>query len=418
MGTGITDARGEIASSGAGIPAFIGVLDKSVKAILRKFPDPATIHRRRRLRHQRPVLRWRHAPQRRDLRHAGLRRRRARRLDGQHRPLERHRRHDAGLDVDRGGADLPGGPAAPGDQGDRQGRRQRRRHGHHDRQLAPPRLPPRRHVGGDRGGPHRRAAARRDREEIRHRHVQGGDGAFHGLWRAGVAEGAGRASPGPLRARRGAGRRRDPQGDDRDHRATSSSSISATTPTRSQGPHNASRDGVIICAQMAFKALTAPEAPANGGSFRPLKVLTRPGSIFDAKEPAAHGFYFEVEVRVFDLMLRCLAPHMPDLLPAGNFGSICGTVIGGPHPDTGRHFTIVEPQVGGWGGRTRPRRQPGDLLGLPRRDLQLPGRGRRVALRPLRRPGDAQPGGAAARAAGAAAKASASTIAFAPTAPG
>ena len=43
MGTGITDARGEIASSGAGIPAFIGVLDKSVKAILRKFPDPASI---------------------------------------------------------------------------------------------------------------------------------------------------------------------------------------------------------------------------------------------------------------------------------------------------------------------------------------------------------------------------------------
>ena len=33
MGTGITDATGDIASSGAGIPAFIGVLDKSVKAI-------------------------------------------------------------------------------------------------------------------------------------------------------------------------------------------------------------------------------------------------------------------------------------------------------------------------------------------------------------------------------------------------
>ncbi len=36
MGTGITDATGEIASSGAGIPAFVGVLDKSVKAILKK----------------------------------------------------------------------------------------------------------------------------------------------------------------------------------------------------------------------------------------------------------------------------------------------------------------------------------------------------------------------------------------------
>src|SRR5262249_22913744 len=66
-------------------------------------------------------------------------------------------------------------------------------------------------------------------------------------------------------------------------------------PDQVLGPHNASRDGVTICAQMAFKALTDPTAPANGGSFRPLEVLTRPGSIFDAREPAAHGFYFEVE---------------------------------------------------------------------------------------------------------------------------
>ena len=120
-------------------------------------------------------------------------------------------------------------------------------------------------------------------------------------------------------------------------------------PDQVRGPSNASRDGVIVCAQMAFKALCAPSAPANGGSFRPLRVLTRPGTVFDAREPAAIGFYFEVEVRVFDLMLRCLAPHMPDLMPAGGFASICGTVIGGPHPDTGRHYTIVEPQLGGWG---------------------------------------------------------------------
>ena len=35
MGTGITDAQGDIASSGAGIPAFVGVLDKAVKQILK-----------------------------------------------------------------------------------------------------------------------------------------------------------------------------------------------------------------------------------------------------------------------------------------------------------------------------------------------------------------------------------------------
>jgi N-methylhydantoinase B len=120
-------------------------------------------------------------------------------------------------------------------------------------------------------------------------------------------------------------------------------------PDQVRGPTNASRDGVIICAQMAFKAFSASAGSANAGSFRPLRVITRPGSIFDPVEPAAIGFYFEVEVRVFDLMLRCLAPHMPGLLPAGGFASICGTVIGGPHPDTGRHYTIVEPQLGGWG---------------------------------------------------------------------
>ena len=43
MGTGITDAAGRLASSGAGIPGFIGVLDKSVKVLLAKFGKPGDI---------------------------------------------------------------------------------------------------------------------------------------------------------------------------------------------------------------------------------------------------------------------------------------------------------------------------------------------------------------------------------------
>src|SRR5207253_4993978 len=34
MGTGITDGEGNLASSGAGIPSFVGVLDKAVKRII------------------------------------------------------------------------------------------------------------------------------------------------------------------------------------------------------------------------------------------------------------------------------------------------------------------------------------------------------------------------------------------------
>jgi N-methylhydantoinase B len=121
-------------------------------------------------------------------------------------------------------------------------------------------------------------------------------------------------------------------------------------PDQDEGPNNAGRDGAMVAAQMLFKSLTDPYGTANGGSFRPLTLLTRPGSVFDAREPAAFAVYYEVEVRLYDLIWRCLAPALGGTLPAGHFASICGTFIGGPHPDTGRHFTIVEPQTGGWGG--------------------------------------------------------------------
>ncbi|MDD9996824.1 MAG: hydantoinase B/oxoprolinase family protein, partial [Rhodospirillaceae bacterium] len=37
FGVAITDARGELASAGAGIPSFVGMLDPAVKAVIGKF---------------------------------------------------------------------------------------------------------------------------------------------------------------------------------------------------------------------------------------------------------------------------------------------------------------------------------------------------------------------------------------------
>jgi len=121
-------------------------------------------------------------------------------------------------------------------------------------------------------------------------------------------------------------------------------------PDQEFSPNNASRDGTVVAAQMIFMNITGAHASANAGHFKPLTLLTRVGSVFDPRPPAAFGTYYEVEIRIYDLIWRCLAPHLTERLPAGSFASVCGTFIGGPHPDTGRHFTIVEPQVGGWGG--------------------------------------------------------------------
>ena len=122
-------------------------------------------------------------------------------------------------------------------------------------------------------------------------------------------------------------------------------------PDQAANPVNTSRDGVMVMAQAIFKSLTDPESPCNAGSFRPIRLLTREGSVFHATEPAPLGFYYEIELRVYDIMWRCLAQHLPDRLAAGHFASVCGTFIGGTHPDTGRPYTIIEPQLGGWGAR-------------------------------------------------------------------
>ena len=114
-------------------------------------------------------------------------------------------------------------------------------------------------------------------------------------------------------------------------------------PDQATNPVNTSRDGVMVMAQAIFKSLTDPESPCNAGSFRPIRLMTREGSVFHAKEPAALGFYYEIELRVYDIMWRCLARHIPERLAAGHFASVCGTFIGGIHPDTGRPYTIIEP---------------------------------------------------------------------------
>jgi N-methylhydantoinase B len=120
-------------------------------------------------------------------------------------------------------------------------------------------------------------------------------------------------------------------------------------PEQRRDPLNTSRDGAVIAAQLIFKAATAPQSVCNAGSFRPLRVLTRPGTIFDPREPAAQGYYFEVRARLVDMLWRGLAEAAPGSFPAGHFGSICGTVVAGRHPRTSRRYTMVEPQMGGWG---------------------------------------------------------------------
>ncbi len=135
-------------------------------------------------------------------------------------------------------------------------------------------------------------------------------------------------------------------------------------PDQDKGPFNMSRDDCVVACQIAFKGVTSPERIANGGTFRPLKVMTRRGSVFDPIFPAAMGIYYELTIRLHDLIWRCLAESMSDRLPAGSFSSVAGTLFGGMHPDTGRAYAVIEPELGGWGGSPTSDGNSGQFCGL------------------------------------------------------
>ena len=135
-------------------------------------------------------------------------------------------------------------------------------------------------------------------------------------------------------------------------------------PDQDPGPFNMSRDEAFVACQIAFKGIVSPERLSNGGTFRPLKVLTRHGSVFDPIHPAAQGIYYEITIRLHDLIWRCLAEQLPNLLPAGGFASVCGTLFGGIHPDTGRTYAVIEPELGGWGGSPTSDGNPGQFSAL------------------------------------------------------
>jgi N-methylhydantoinase B len=101
-----------------------------------------------------------------------------------------------------------------------------------------------------------------------------------------------------------------------------------------------------------FQCLVGNGHPINQGSYRPLHVKTRPGSIIDAKKPApvAAG-NVETSQRIVDVLLGALAQAVPEIIPAASSGTMNNIAIGGRFSQTGDEFSYYETIGGGMGGR-------------------------------------------------------------------
>src|SRR4051812_39985066 len=101
-----------------------------------------------------------------------------------------------------------------------------------------------------------------------------------------------------------------------------------------------------------LRCLLPPEAAPTAGLMRPVSVLTKPGTIVDARLPApVAGGNVETSQRITDVLMRAFASILPQRVPAASSGTMNNVTIGGIDPRNSQPFTYYETVAGGSGAR-------------------------------------------------------------------
>jgi N-methylhydantoinase B len=105
-------------------------------------------------------------------------------------------------------------------------------------------------------------------------------------------------------------------------------------------PDAVARSAVYYC----FACLLDPGVPLNGGCFRDIDVITRPGTVVHALYPAAVvAGNTETSQRIVDVVFGALAQALPEKIPAASCGTMSSVALGG------KNWTYYETIGGGSG---------------------------------------------------------------------
>ena len=111
-----------------------------------------------------------------------------------------------------------------------------------------------------------------------------------------------------------------------------------------------------VACYFAFRALlldtatTGEYVPQNEGSFRPISVIAPLGSIFNPIFPAAAEARFGQVQRIVDLIIKALAPVIPERVAAGSSATLSFAAYSGVRP-SGDYWVFLEVNEGSYGGR-------------------------------------------------------------------
>jgi 5-oxoprolinase (ATP-hydrolysing) len=117
-----------------------------------------------------------------------------------------------------------------------------------------------------------------------------------------------------------------------------------------RGPMHCNTNTTGSICRMIYKMLTTPREPANEGHFRAVKVVIPEKSMFRAKKPEATlpGF-FALEALI-DCAKRALAPAIPHLVNADDYGKCTPAHIAFLRED-GEYLFLPDTEGGGWGAK-------------------------------------------------------------------
>lgn len=116
-------------------------------------------------------------------------------------------------------------------------------------------------------------------------------------------------------------------------------------------PLNTVESVTVSAVTYVFQCLLGDSYPINHGSYLPLRVITRKGSILHATAPAAVAAgNVETSQRIVDVLLGALSKAIPERIPAASCGSMNNVAIGGQDRRFSRDYAYYETIGGGMGG--------------------------------------------------------------------
>jgi N-methylhydantoinase B len=116
-----------------------------------------------------------------------------------------------------------------------------------------------------------------------------------------------------------------------------------------RGPINLPLGQTEAFCSLVFKALTTPDTSVVAGNFRPLRIITEPGSVTHAVPPMP-TFTLWTGLLGGEVVLRALAQGMPDRVPACSGGDVCSMMGLGVNPRTGEPWLEATNEAVGFGG--------------------------------------------------------------------